>query len=291
MKIFSNIDIEVVKGDGEDLRVDAVAVESVENSRAQDGEAVSVFGGAGHYYTIIASMVFDQSLRDVEAVRRGYADVLNKAHDLGVKSLALIPFGYEKGVISPEVSAKVLAQELMKFARMSKDSLEKIYVCVTDMEHFDSVEKILTGYLTHVQDTLGMGPYVTVDALVEMPDGLVIIDRTNPPFGRALPGGFVDYGESLEAAVQREVREETGLEFSDIRQFRTYSDPSRDPRFHTVSTVFAGRGIGDPLAGDDASGLQIVPYGDLLNGDYAFDHKKIIEEYLRTRNSDELKRG
>lgn len=278
-------EIEIVKGDGEGLDIDAVAVESVEDHKVDGTASLSVIGGSGHYYTIVASMVFHRTAHDVEYVRRGYADVLNKAGELGVKSLALIPFGYEKGVITPRASAKVLAQELLKFVRFAVHGLERIYICVTDEEHFDVFEKNVIGYMTHVQDTLGMGPYVTVDAIIEMPQGVVIIERSNPPYGWALPGGFVDYGESLETAVAREVKEETGLEFIDFRQFKTCSDPGRDPRFHTVSTVFVGRGVGDPHAGDDAANLKVVPYADLLQHDYAFDHKQVITEYLRMKSA------
>ncbi|MBF0531578.1 MAG: NUDIX hydrolase [Candidatus Omnitrophica bacterium] len=138
----------------------------------------------------------------------------------------------------------------------------------------------VAGYVTHIQDTLGDGPYVTVDAIIEMPQGIVVIERSNPPFGFALPGGFVDYGESLEQAVCREVKEETHLDFVDFRQLHIYSDPGRDPRFHTVSTVFVGAGKGTPASGDDAKALRVVARDDLLRLEYAFDHKQIIEDYL-----------
>jgi 8-oxo-dGTP diphosphatase len=111
----------------------------------------------------------------------------------------------------------------------------------------------------------------------------VIIERSNPPFGWALPGGFVDRDESLETAVKREAMEETHLELKDLRQFHTYSDPSRDPRFHTIDTVFVAKGVGTPRSGDDAKNLKVVAYEDLLKGEYAFDHKQIIKEYLRQR--------
>ena len=77
-------------------------------------------------------------------------------------------------------------------------------------------------------------------------------ERKNPPLGWALPGGFVDYGESFETAARREAMEETGLEVSSLRQFRTYSDPSRDQRQHTASTVFTATAEELPVAGDDA---------------------------------------
>ncbi|OGX28049.1 MAG: hypothetical protein A2705_04670 [Omnitrophica WOR_2 bacterium RIFCSPHIGHO2_01_FULL_52_10] len=118
------------------------------------------------------------------------------------------------------------------------------------------------------------------------PNGIVLIERLNPPCGWALPGGFVDYGESLEVAALREAKEETNLDLVDLRQFHTYSAPGRDPRFHTIATVFIAEGQGEPRSGDDAAGLRIVRYEDLLQLDYAFDHKEIIEEYLIEKDFD-----
>ncbi|MDD3374380.1 MAG: NUDIX hydrolase [Candidatus Omnitrophica bacterium] len=135
----------------------------------------------------------------------------------------------------------------------------------------------------HLLKHLAGEPYCTVDAIIERPEGLVIIERSNPPFGWALPGGFVEPGESLEAAVVREAKEETNLDLEDLRQFHTYSDPSRDPRFHTIDTVFVAKGVGTPQSGDDAQNLKIVPYDKLLEGMYAFDHKEIIKTYLEQR--------
>ncbi|MCK9572391.1 MAG: NUDIX hydrolase [Candidatus Omnitrophica bacterium] len=130
---------------------------------------------------------------------------------------------------------------------------------------------------------LSGGPYVTVDAIIELSEGIVIIQRSNPPFGWALPGGFVDYGESLEDAVKREAKEETNLDLSEIKQLHTYSDPKRDPRFHTIGTVFIAKAKGKPVAGDDAKALRIVKPADLEKITFAFDHKKILEDYFKSK--------
>jgi len=139
-------------------------------------------------------------------------------------------------------------------------------------------------YLEHIIYKLQNGPFSTVDAIIEINDGIVVIERSNPPFGYALPGGFVDYGESLEDAVRREAKEETGLDLEDLKQFHTSSQPDRDPRFHTIGTVFIAKAKGKPQAGDDAARLKVVKLSDLLNLDFAFDHKKIIQDYLKFRS-------
>jgi ADP-ribose pyrophosphatase YjhB (NUDIX family) len=101
-------------------------------------------------------------------------------------------------------------------------------------------------------------PIPTVDIIIEIKSkGIVLIKRKNPPHGWAIPGGFVDYGESLEEAAMREVKEETNLDVRLIRQFHTYSDPKRDPRHHSISTVYIAEGKGKPKAKDDALDIGI----------------------------------
>ena len=123
-------------------------------------------------------------------------------------------------------------------------------------------------------------PLLTVDAIIEIDNGLVLIERKNPPHGWALPGGFVDYGESLEAAVIREAREETSLDIELVEQFHVYSDPDRDPRRHTVSVVFIARSAGQPRAADDARQAIIVTPSTLPEP-LAFDHGRILSDYCR----------
>ncbi|MDH4318831.1 MAG: NUDIX hydrolase [Desulfobulbaceae bacterium] len=124
-------------------------------------------------------------------------------------------------------------------------------------------------------------PIPTVDIIIELSGGIVLIERKNPPFGWALPGGFVDYGESYEDAALREAEEETGLKVTGLRQFHTYSHPSRDARMHTASTVFIGQAVGEPLAADDASQAKVFKEGALPN--LVFDHAKIVADYFAKR--------
>ncbi len=121
-------------------------------------------------------------------------------------------------------------------------------------------------------------PLPTVDIIIEAKGGIVLIERKNKPFGWALPGGFVDYGESLEEAAVREAREETGLEINLKQQLKTYSAPDRDSRHHTISTVFIATADGSPRAGDDASKADIFIQQHLPS--LAFDHEKILADYF-----------
>ena len=127
-------------------------------------------------------------------------------------------------------------------------------------------------------------PLLTVDVIIEMDSGgIVLIERRNPPLGWALPGGFVDYGERLEAAAQREAWEETGLLLRSLRQFRAYSDPTRDLRHHTVTVVFIAQSQGQPQAADDAKNLGVFP-ADSLPTPLVFDHGQILADYRMSRN-------
>ncbi len=124
-------------------------------------------------------------------------------------------------------------------------------------------------------------PVPTVDIIIELAGGIVLIERKNPPHGWALPGGFVDYGESFEDAAVREAREETGLAVTLVRQFHTYSKPDRDPRQHTASTVFIAVADGTPKGGDDALQARIFKQDNLP--ELVFDHALIVEDYFSSR--------
>jgi ADP-ribose pyrophosphatase YjhB (NUDIX family) len=127
-------------------------------------------------------------------------------------------------------------------------------------------------------------PKPVADVIIEYGGGIILIRRKNPPFGWAIPGGFLDYGETVEAAAIREAREETGLELADLRQFHVYSDPRRDARVHTISTVFFATGLGTPCAGDDAADVGVFT-PDRLPSDIAFDHAQILADYFAQRGS------
>ena len=125
-------------------------------------------------------------------------------------------------------------------------------------------------------------PRLTADVIITRPGdarSVVLVRRRNPPHGWALPGGIVDYGESAEQAAVREAMEETGLAVTLVRQFHVYSEPSRDPRGHTVTVVFVGEAEGDPVGGDDAAEARFFDV-NALPPKIAFDHEAILHDFL-----------
>ena len=132
-------------------------------------------------------------------------------------------------------------------------------------------------------------PYLTTDGIVEIYNsqeklqGVVLIERKNPPLGLALPGGFVDVGESVEDALKREMREEISLDVEIKYLLGIYSNPSRDPRFHTASAVYVCKAYGKPIAADDAKETMIVKINELKSKKLVFDHTDIVSDYLKRR--------
>ncbi|WP_457562637.1 NUDIX domain-containing protein [Caminibacter pacificus] len=131
-------------------------------------------------------------------------------------------------------------------------------------------------------------PFLTVDGIIKIfnPDfkGIVLIKRKNPPLGYALPGGFVDYGEKVETALIREMKEETNLDVKIEKILGVYSDPNRDPRMHTASIVFVCHAFDYPKAGDDAKETFVVKLEDIPWDELVFDHKKILEDFIKGLN-------
>lgn len=144
------------------------------------------------------------------------------------------------------------------------------------------IEKIVCPRCGHVMEQ-HRNPYPTVDVIVNIGGKVVLVKRKNPPDGWAVPGGFIDYGESAEDAAVREIREEIGIDITDLNQFRCYSDPGRDPRFHTITIVFTATGAGVPVAGDDAAEAGLFDEKDLPSP-LAFDHERILKDYFASRN-------
>jgi O-acetyl-ADP-ribose deacetylase (regulator of RNase III)/ADP-ribose pyrophosphatase YjhB (NUDIX family) len=309
MKI-KNTEIKIVKGDVTDLKADAIVNaannkglmgggvagaikkkggksiedEAVKKCPIDIGEAVFTSAGSLKAKYIIHAATMDMSFKtDENKIRSSCRNSLKVADELKVESIIFPALGCGTGGFPLLASAKIMAQEVWRYLREEKTSIKEITFCLYDQEAYETFNKGVIKYLEHIVYELQGGPFVTVDAIIEVDEGIVIIKRSNPPFGWALPGGFLDYGESLEDAVVREAKEETGLDVTDVKQFHTYSDPRRDPRFHTIGTVFTAKAKGAPQAGDDAAGVKVVKLSEIAGLDFAFDHKKILIDYLKTR--------
>lgn len=271
---FHQTNLKVLHAQIEKLPVDAIVCPSESPCPA---EAVT--------QKIIVVPVANASGKTSETLlRQACQKAFARAEELKVSALAIPPLGAEVDGFPAIGSAKILAQETLKHLRACKETLlREIVFCLPSEELKEIFEKNLIGYVRHIEEDLGQGPYVTVDCIIELPGGFVVIERSNPPYGWALPGGFVDRGESLETAVRREMKEETGLKLSGLKLFGVYSYPGRDPRFHTISVIYTAQGVGRAKAGDDAQGLRVVARKELLKLKYAFDHKKILTDYLKKR--------
>lgn len=305
---IKDTEIKIITGDITDLKVDAIVnaannklvmgggvagaikrkggkiieEEAVKKGPVKIGEAIYTSAGSlpSKYVIHAATMGLDFKTDEIK-IRDSCRNALKVAEELKVNSISFPALGCGVGGFPHKACAKIMAQEVFRHLRENESYLKEIIFCLYDKEAYDIFNKGVISYLEYITQKLQNGPFVTVDAIIEVSDGIVLIKRSNPPFGWALPGGFVDYGESLEEAVIREVKEETGLDLEDLKQFHTYSEPNRDPRFHTIATVFMAKAKGKPRAGDDAASLNIVKLSQIQDLDFAFDHKKIIEDYLR----------
>jgi len=261
--------------------------EALKQGPIQIGEAVFTKAGKlGCKYVIHAATMDFSFKTDEIKIRNSTRSSLELAENLKITSIAFPALGCGTGGFPYLAAAKIMAQEVFRHLRDGKSCLKEIIFCLYDKKAMEIFEKGAIKYLNHIKEVLQYGPFITVDAIIECGGNkIVIIERTNPPFGWALPGGFVDYGESLENAVIREAKEETGLELKELHQFHTYSDPQRDPRFHTVGVVFYAKASGLPKAGDDAASLKLVPLDEISKMEFAFDHKKILEDYIKFKNN------
>ena len=312
MKI-NNVEIKIVQGDITELKVDAIVNaannklvmgggvagaikrkggnaiedEAVKKGPINIGEAVYTSAGSlkAKYVIHAATMGMDFKTDEIK-IRDSCRNSLNVAEELKINSIAFTALGCGVGGFPLLACAKIMAQEVFRHLKEREASfLKEIIFCLFDKEAFEIFNKGVISYLDYIIHKLQKGPFITIDAIIEINEGIVVIERSNPPFGFALPGGFVDYGESLEEAVKREAKEETGLDLTELKQFHTYSEPNRDPRFHTIGTVFIAKAKGKPKAGDDAKSLKVVKLSEIEKLDFAFDHKKIIQDYLKYKSA------
>lgn len=311
MKI-NGCEVKIVKADITELKVDAIVNaannkmlmgggvagaikrkggkviedEAVKKGPIEIGQALAT--GAGSLpskYVIHAATMGMDFVTDSDKIRDSASNSLKVADQLKISSIAFPALGCGVGGFPELAAAKIMGQEVFRHLKEEKTSLKEVTFCLFDQSAYDTFNKGAISYLEYITHKLESGPFTTVDAIIDLDGSIVLIERSNPPFGLALPGGFVDYGESLEDAVVREAKEETGLELIDLRQFHTYSKPERDPRFHTIATVFTAKAKGTPSAGDDAAGLRLVKQEEIKNLKLAFDHRQILEDYFSAKKS------
>lgn|GEM_PF-138668 len=218
---------------------------------------------------------------DENIIREAAYNTLMAAQNKKISSIAFCALGCGVGGFSYEAASKIMAQEVFRYLQAVKEpTLKKIEFILFSEESMKIFKKNINDYLEHITGKLREGPFLTVDGIVAFDGGIVMIERTNPPLGFALPGGFVDYGETVEDAVKREIKEETSLDFLDFKLLGVYSEPKRDARFHTVSIVFYGKGKGRLQAASDAKSAKVYKLNSLPEK-IAFDHRKIIEDYIK----------
>lgn len=314
MKI-KETEIKIIQGDVTEIKVDAIVnaannklvmgggvagaikkkggkvieEEAVKKGPIKTGEAIFTQAGSLPAKYVIHAATMGMDFKTDEAkIRESCKNALRAAEELKIKSLAFPALGCGVGGFPLLASAKIMSQEVFRHIKEDGSQLKEVIFCLYNKEAFDIFNKDIISYLEYIIHKLQNGPFSTVDAIIEIPaspsggnGGIVLIQRSNPPFGFALPGGFVDYNESLEDAVRREMQEETSLDLEELRQFHTYSKPGRDPRFHTICTVFLAKGKGKPKAGDDAASLKVVKLDEIEKLNFAFDHKKILSDYLK----------
>lgn len=247
------------------------------------GEAAVTGGGnlKAKYVIHAATMAMDFKT-DEEIIRQSTVNTLKKAEEHKIKSIAFPALGCGVGRFPMKTAAKVMPQAVFSHLHKTKSCLKEIIFVLYSKKDWQIFDKIAGSYLAYMQKKIEEGPFVTVDVIIKVDKKIVLIKRKNPPFGWALPGGFVDYAESLESAVSREAKEETNLDLENLKQFHTYSDPRRDPRFHTISTVFIAKGKGDLKADSDADEAKLFSLNDLPR-EIAFDHREVLKDYIRRK--------
>ncbi len=218
--------------------------------------------------------------KDIRRVlQSGFQTVENKGYKrIGIEVDRFLISGFSLTDV-----AKIFSEEIMKVS-YPVSGLESVIFLFCNQRDIKKFKETFNSHQGYILRKISRIPIPTVDAIIPISGSkILLIRRKNPPFGWALPGGFLEYNESLEDCVRREVEEETGLKVKELMQFHTYSKPGRDPRFHTVSTVFVVKTEGTPQAGSDARDFGIFPLDALPpKNNFAFDHWQIINDWIKS---------
>ena len=247
------------------------------------GESIITSAGelAAEYVIHTATMAMNFKT-DQHIIRKAMDSLLDLARVKELKIIGIPALGCGVGRFLVKEAAWIMAEETINHIHQGTVLKELIFVLHTPGD-YKIFEHSFISHAGYILRKLSKVPIPTVDAIIELDkDRIFLIERKNPPFGWALPGGFLESNESLEDCLIREVREETSLEVTELEQFHTYSEPGRDPRFQTVSTVFIVKAKGAPSAQSDAKSLEAFDIKKLpLREEFAFDHWQIIQDWLK----------
>lgn len=256
-----------------------VEKEAINKGKIKTGEVIYTNGGKTQFKYILHSATVDENFKtNYEIIRQCLQNIFNTVNKLEIKSIAIPALGCGTGKLDSFEVAKIMVEEVLKYFS-KKFLLEEINFILYKRSDYENFYRVFEEYLRNLTKKTYKNPIPTVDIIIEYSDGIVLIERKNYPFGWAIPGGFVEYGESCEETAIREAKEETGLDIEDLKQFKTYSKPDRDPRFHTISTVFIGKGKGILSGGDDAKNAKVFKKENLPEN-IVFDHKEILKDYF-----------
>jgi ADP-ribose pyrophosphatase YjhB (NUDIX family)/O-acetyl-ADP-ribose deacetylase (regulator of RNase III) len=262
---------------------DIIEKEAIKKGFLNTGE--SIFTGAGKFPSkyIIHTITVDKNFRtNYKIIANCMKNTFKIANSLKLKSISFPALGCGTGKLESKKVAEIMIKETLNYLS-EKFEIEDINFVIYKKKDYLNFCDVYEKYLRNLTKKTYKNPIPTVDIIIEHKDGIVLIERRNYPKGWAIPGGFVEYGESCEETAIREAKEETGLELEDLKQFKTYSKPGRDPRFHTISTVFIAKGKGELKSGDDAKNAKIFNEENIPEN-IAFDHRDILKEYFLFKN-------
>ncbi len=262
---------------GEEVEEKAKEVKSL-----KIGESIFTNSGKLPSKYIIHTATMDMNFKtDYEIIKKCVESSFDLCNKLKIKSISFPALGCGTGKLDSRKVAEIMVEETLK--NLSYNFfLEEINFVLYKRKDYENFLSVFEDYLRNLTKKTYKNPIPTVDIIIEYNDGIVLVERKNYPFGWAIPGGFVEYGESCEQTAIREAKEETGLEIYDIKQFKTYSKPGRDPRFHTISTVFIAKGEGILKGSDDAKNASVFNKENLPEN-IVFDHKEILTEYFKSK--------
>lgn len=256
---------------------------AIEKGKINVGDSIFTDGGNLQFKYIIHTATMGMDFKtDYEIIRKCMESSFKMSNELKIKSISIPCLGCGTGKLKSEKVAEIMIEETLKHLS-GKHFFEEINFVLFKKKDYENFLSVFEKYLKNLTKKTYKNPIPTVDIIIEYKDGIVLIERKNYPFGWAIPGGFVEYGESCEETAIREAKEETGLEIDNLKQFKTYSKPGRDPRFHTISTVFIAKGKGILKSGDDAKNAKIFKKENLPEK-IAFDHREILDEYFKLRS-------